>query len=197
MESKMRAAILTILEEMGTPVHRTKLVKLVYLAENIFYGHFGRTITGLDYMWDNHGPNAISNAIVKEAEKLVQQDFACMKTGTSMYGTENYMYSLGTKKTDLAQRLLEPIERQVLLDTVKRYRKYNVTEIVAESKKTSPFKNAHQYEVLQMEKSAEYANLVVTLKKDAQFMAAIIEGTKVGAEAEGKRLEEVKQKYGL
>lgn len=197
MESKMMAAILTVLEEMGTPVHRTKLVKLIYLAENIFYEHFGRTITGLVYMWDDHGPNAISNAIVKEAEKLVQQDFACMKTGTSIYGTENYMYSFGPKKTNMAEHLLEPIERQVLLDTVKRYRNYTITQIIAASKRTNPFKKAHQYEVLQMDKSSEYISLVETLKKDAQFMAAIAEGTKAGAEAEGLRLEEVRQKYGL
>jgi len=52
MESKVRAAILTVLGEMGTPVHRTKLVKLIYLAENLFYEHFGETITGFGYMRD-------------------------------------------------------------------------------------------------------------------------------------------------
>jgi len=197
MESKLKAAILTVLEEMGIPVHRTKLVKLIYLAEDIFYEHFGRTITGLGYMWDDHGPNAISNAIVKEAQKLVQQDFACMKTGTSMYGTENYLYSLGPKKSDMAEHLLEPIERQVLLDTVKRYRNYSVTQIVAASKRTTPFKKAHQYEVLQMGQSSEYVNLVETLKKDAQFMTALAEGTKANAEAEGISLGDFKQEYGL
>ncbi len=197
MGNKVKAAILTVLEEMGTPVHRTKLVKLIYLAENIFYEHFGRTITGLGYMWDDHGPNAISNAIVKEVQKLVQQDFACMKTGTSMYGTENYLYSLGPEKTDMAEHLLDSIERQVILDTVKRYRNYSIPKIVAESKRTSPFKKAHQYQVLQMDQSTEYVSLVGTLKKDAQFMAALAEGTKTNAEAEGIRLDEFKQKYGL
>ncbi len=197
MESKLKAAILTVLEEMGTSVHRTKLVKLIYLAENIFYEHFGRTITGLGYMWDDYGPNAISNAIVKEAQKLVQRDFVCMKTGTSMYGTENYLYSLGPEKTNMAERLLEPLERQVLIDTVKRYRNYSVTKIVATSKRTTPFKNAHQYQVLQMDQSCEYVSLVETLKKDAQFIATLAEGTKADAEAEGIRLDEFKHKYGL
>lgn len=197
MKSKVQAAILTVLGEMGTPVHRTKLVKLIYLAENLFYEHFGETITGLGYMWDEYGPNAISNAIVVEANKLVEEDFVCMKTGTSMYGTENYRYSLGPKKADIAESLLEPIERQVLLDTVKRYRNYGVTQIVAASKRTTPFKKTHQYRVLQMDQSSEYASLVETLKKDAQFMAALAEGTKANAEAEGIRLDEFKQKYGL
>jgi uncharacterized phage-associated protein len=197
MESKLKAAILTVLEEMGTPVHRTKLVKLIYLAENIFYEHFGRTITGLGYMWDDHGPNAMSNAIVKEAQKLVEQDFARMKIGTSMYGTENYLYSLGLKKTDMAKHLLDSIERQVLLDTVKRYRNYSITQIVAASKKTVPFKKAHQYQVLEMAQSSEYVSLVEALKKDAQFMAALAEGTKANAETEGVKLDEFRQKYGL
>ncbi len=197
MESKVKAAILTVLEEMGTHVHRTKLVKLIYLAENIFYEHFGRTITGLGYMWDDHGPNAISNAIVKESQKLVQQDFVCMKMGTSIYGTENYLYSLGPEKTDMAKSLLEPVERQVLLDTVKRYRNYSITQIVAASKRTTPFKKAHQYQVLQMDQSSEYVSLVETLKKDAQFMTALVEGTKANAEAEGISLGEFKQKHGL
>lgn len=142
MGDKMKAAILLVLDEMGDPVHRTKLVKLVYLAENMFYEHFGRTITGLTYMWDDHGPNAISNAVVKEAEKLVQQDLACMKTGTSIYGTENYLYSLGPKKSNMAERLLDPMERQVILDTVKRYRNYSITQIIAASKRTTPFKKS-------------------------------------------------------
>ena len=193
----MQAAILTVLEEMGMPVHRTKLVKLVYLAENIFYEHFGRTITGLGYMWDDHDPNAISNAIVKEAQKLVQRDFACMKTGTSMYGGENYLYSLGLKKTDMAKRLLEPMERQVLLDTVKRYRNYSVSQIVAASKRTAPFKGVRQYQVLRMERSSEYVALVERLGKDPKVVAAIREGTRAGAEAEGLALEAVRQRYGL
>lgn len=197
MERKLDAAILTILEEMETPVHRTKLVKLVYLAENIFYEHFGRTITGLDYMWDDHGPNAISNAIVKEAQNLVQRDFVRMKTGTSIYGTENYLYSLGPEKTNMAERLLEPLERQVLIDTVKRYRTYNITQIVAASKRTTPFQNTHQYQVLQMTQSYEYVSLVGTLKNDTEFMAALAEGTRADAEAEGVRLAELKHKYGL
>jgi len=199
MERKLEAAILTVLQEMGTPVHRSKLVKLIYLAENMFYEHFGRTITGLGYMWDDYGPNAVSNAIVKEAQKLVQRDFVCMKTGTSIYGTENYLYSLGPEKTNI-ERLtesLEPLERYVLIDTVKRYRDYNVTKIVAASKGTIPFKKARQYQVLQMEQSSEYVSLVQILQRDTGVMAAVAEGTKAGADAEGINLAEFKQKYGL
>jgi uncharacterized phage-associated protein len=197
MESKVQAAILTVLREMGTPVHRTKLVKLIYLAENLFYEHFGETITGLGYMWDEYGPNAISNAIVVEANKLVEEDFVCMKIGTSIYGTDNFLYSLGPRKAEPVKHSLSPIERQALLDTVKRYRDYSISQIVAVSKKTNPFKHARQYQVLQLNRSSEYLSLVETLKNNAEFMAVIAEETKADAEAEGMRLEEVKQRYGL
>jgi hypothetical protein len=195
--SKMMAAIMIVLEELGTPVHRTKLVKLIYLAENLFYEHEGSTITGLGYMWDNYGPNAISNAIVKEADKLVGEDFACVKTGNSMYGGENYLYSLGPKKTDKHKSLLSPFEIQVLRDTVRRYRDHSVQAIVSASKKTTPFKNTRQYDILEMKISPAYTRLIEILKGDAEFLSTIAGGVKVGAEAEGVTLEEVKLKYAL
>lgn len=195
--SKAMAVISMVLEEMGTPVHRTKLVKLVYLADTIFYEHFGKTITGLSYMWDDFGPNAISNAIVKEAEKLVDKDYACMKVGTSIYGSDNYLYSSGPKKLEISQELLSPLERQVIRDVVERYRSYNITQIVAASKRTEPFKTTHQYEVLKMNQSPEYLHLVEAIEGDTELMAEIREATRPGAESEGMRLQEVKQKYGL
>ncbi len=195
--SKAMAVISMVLEEIGTPVHRTKLVKLIYLADTIFYEHFGKTITGLDYMWDDFGPNAISNAIVKEAAKLAQQDYVSMKVGESIYGSENYMYSSGHKKLEIAEEFLSPLERQVIRDVVERYRGYSITQIVAASKRTDPFKTARQYEVLKMNQSSEYLHLVEAIKADTKLMAEIQEATRPGAESEGVRLQEVKQKYGL
>ena len=195
--SKTMAVISLVLEEMGEPVHRTKLVKLVYLADTLFYEHFGETITGLGYMWDDFGPNAISNAIVKEADKLVQEDYACMKIGMSIYGSENYMYSSGLKKLGIPDKLLNQLEKRVIKDIVERYRNYSITQIVAASKRTEPFKIAHQYEVLEMKQSSEYQELVKIIKSDAKLMAEIHEGIRPEAESEGMRLTEVKQKYGL
>jgi len=197
MVSKTMAVILAILEESGTPIHRTKLVKLTYLADNLFYEHFGMTITGLGYMWDDFGPNAISNAIVKESGKLADAEFACLKVGTSMYGSENYIYSIGPKRFEIPENLLSPLERQVIRDTVERYRNYSVTSIVSASKKTKPFKDALQYTVLKMTKSIEYQDLLDAVKLNTDFMAGIKEGLKASAESEGMRLQEVKQKYGL
>jgi uncharacterized phage-associated protein len=195
--SKTMAVVSLVLEEMGIPVHRTKLVKLVYLADVLFYEHFGETITDLGYMWDDFGPNAISNAIVKETDKLVKQDYACMKVGRSIYGSENYMYNSGPKKLKNGDKLLSPLERQVIRDTVERYRHYSIQQIVAASKRTNPFKTARQYEILRMNQSPEYTRLVEAITSDSQLMEEIKEAIRPGAESEGMRLQEVKQRYDL
>lgn len=195
--SKSMAVIWMILKELGEPVHRTKLVKLTYLADNLFYEHFGKTITGLYYMWDDYGPNAISNAIVKEAEKLVNQDYACMNVGTSIYGSESYIYKVGPKEMKIDDELLSQLERYVISDVVKRYRGYNISQIIAASKKTEPFKKAHQYEVLKMNQSSEYLRIKEAIENNTELMAEIQEAIRAGAESEGMPLQEVKQKYGL
>ena len=52
---------------------------------------------------------------------------------------------------------------------------YSVRDIVRASKKTEPFKNAEQYSVLKLKKSAEYENLMQDVKSDPDFMRAIEE----------------------
>ncbi|NQT74464.1 MAG: SocA family protein [Chloroflexi bacterium] len=194
---KIKAAILAILEDEGRIIHRTRLVKLVYLADNMHYEHFGETITGLKYMWDNHGPNAISNAIVKEADNLVNDDFICMQVGTSMYGGENFRYTKGTKSTDISKTKLSSMERQVLSDIVNQNKNKNLSEIVSVSKKTTPFKEASQYEVLKMSRLSKYQELIQSVRADTEFMNGVREGMGVGPKRGDKSLEEVKLLYGL
>lgn len=195
MVTKAMAAILTVLGEIKEPIHRTKLVKLIYMADNLYYEHFGKTITGFAYMWDDHGPNAVSNAVVKETDRLLDADFVCMKEGTSMYGSPNYLYSLGHKKAEIGG-LLSPLEVEVLRDTVARYGGYSVSSIVSASKKTKPFKDAQQYHVLKMKRSQAYVELIEAIKNDPQSMVAIKEALGAGEKAEGVWLKEAKQKYG-
>ena len=194
---KARAAIMTVLEASSEPVHRTRLVKLIYLADNIYYEHSGKTITGLSYMWDDFGPNAVSNAIVKEADNLVQDDYACMEVGTSMYGSESYIYSMGIKKSEIPDGVLDSLERQIILDTVNRFKSKNLGQVVAASKQSEPFKKASQYEVLEMSQSSHYKSLLDRITSDNKLMSEIKEVIAAGEKAEGMELQEVKQKYGL
>lgn len=168
------AMIVAVLQALGSPVHRTKLVKLVYLIDELFYQHFGRTMSGLDYMWDDFGPNTIGNAVVKEADRLALKGIVHIDPHPNYYGETSYLYSLERGKVGLAEKLSEA-DRYVVRDVVAHYGKYGVREIVKVSKQTEPFKNAKQYSVLKMNKSAQYEKLMQDVKSDPDFMKGIEE----------------------
>jgi hypothetical protein len=171
---KVNAMIVAVLQVLGTPVHRTKLVKLIYLIDELYYRHFGQTLTGLGYMWDDFGPNATGNAIVKEADRLALKGIVHMDPRPNYYGETSYLYSLERGKAGLAEKLSKA-ERYVVSDVVAHYAKYSVRDIVKASKQTEPFKAAKQYSVLELKKSAEYENLMQEVKSDADFMKGIEE----------------------
>ena len=174
---KVDATIVSVLQALGAPVHRTKLVKLIYLIDQLFYEHFGQTMTGLGYMWDDFGPNAIGNAIVKEADRLANKGIVHMDPRPNYYGETSYLYSLERGKAGLAEKLPEA-ERYVVRDVVAHYAKYGVRDIVRVSKQTEPFKNAEQYSVLKMKRSAEYENLMQDVKSDPDFIKGIEEAAR-------------------
>ncbi len=169
---KVHATIAAVLQALGTSVHRTKLVKLIYLIDELFYEHFGRTLTGLAYMWDDFGPNAIGNAVVKEADRLALKGIVHIDPRLNYYGETSYLYSLEPKKTSLVEKLSEA-ERYVIRDVVAHYGKYGVRDIVRISKRTEPFKNTEQYSVLKMKKSVEYEKLMQDVKSDPDFMKGV------------------------
>jgi len=171
---KADATIVAILEAHGAPVHRTKLVKLVYLIDELYHEHFGRTITGLSYMWDDFGPNAIGNAIVKEADRLAIKGILHIEPYPNYYGETSYLYNLERLDTGLAEKLPEA-ERYVIRDVVAHYAKKSVRDIVRASKQTESFKDAQKYSVLKLKKSAEYEKLMQDVKSDPDFMRGIKE----------------------
>lgn len=171
---RVEAVIVAVLQASGTPVHRTKLVKLVYLIDELFYEHFGQTMTGLSYVWDDFGPNAIGNAVVKEADRLVLRDIVHIDPRPNYYGETSYLYSLERGRAELVEKLSEA-DRYVIRDVVGHYVKYGVRDIVRVSKQTEPFKTAEQYGVLKMKKSAEYEKLIEDVKNTPDFMKGIEE----------------------
>lgn len=165
-----------VLITLGAPVHRTKLVKLIYLIDELFYRHFGRTMTGLDYMWDDFGPNAVGNAIVKEADNLVSKGIVHIKPYPNIYGETSYLYSLEEGGISLAEEVPQD-EYYVIRDVVAHHGKYSVRDIVRVSKKTESFKNTEQYSLLKMEKSADYEKLLEAVQKDSDFVNGIKEAS--------------------
>jgi uncharacterized phage-associated protein len=168
------STIVAVLRELGRPVHRTKLVKLIYLIDELYYRHFGDTMTGLNYMWDDFGPNAIGNAIVKKADRLALKGIVHIDPRPNVYGETSYLYSLEKGKEKLAEKLSEA-EQYVIRDVVAQYRNYGVRDIVKISKQTESFKNAEQYSLIKMKKSAEYEKLMEDVKSDPDFIKGIEE----------------------
>lgn len=175
---RVDAVIVTVLQACGASVHRTKLVKLIYFIDELFYQHFGGTMTGLSYMWDDFGPNTIGNAVVKEADHLALKGVVRIDPRLNYYGETSYLYSLERGKAGLAEKLSEA-ERYVIRDVVAHYGRCSVRDIVRISKQTEPFKNAEQYSVLKMEKSAEYEKLIEEVKSDPDFMKSIEEAVQM------------------
>jgi uncharacterized phage-associated protein len=171
---KVDSTIVAVLEELGERVHRTKLVKLIYLIDELFYRHFGQTLTGLSYMWDDFGPNAIGNAVVKEADRLALKGVVHIDPYLNYYGETSYLYSLERKKPRLAGKLSET-ERYVIRDVVAHYGKYGIKAIVKVSKQTESFTTARQYDIIKMKKSTEYEKLIQDVKNDPDFMKGIEE----------------------
>lgn len=145
------AVILTLLAAIKRPTPATKLVKLVYFVDYIYFKHYGRTLTGFQYQWDHFGPNALGHAIVTETENLVLKDEVKVILERNIYGgtTEKFSQVPGTVIPWLS---LEA--EMVVQDVIQQYAHLSVQSIIAKSKQTAPFKDAVQYQLLTMEQSA-------------------------------------------
>ncbi len=195
--TKLQAVILAFAQELGQPIHKTKLVKLVYLLDNLFCEHVGRTLTGMEYMWDNYGPNAISNAIVKEADALANAAVLHARDSVSMYGTESRTYE-AYSLTPVAKELpLDFTEREFVGKIVKQYGSLGVSAIVAESKRTAPFKGATQYQRLEMKQREDLAEFRRKLEATPGYLESLDEAVEIILEGEKggrwKTLEEIEE----
>ena len=188
---KTRAAILGILALMGRKTQRTKLVKLIYLADNTFFESLSRTLTGNIYMWDHYGPNAVGNAIVGEADAMVNSGELRMSVHTSAYGGDTYEYWVDSPD-EVWRRVqgdLDAGESQILMDVVREYGRLNVNSIVKRSKETYPFVGAKQYGLLKMQQSRRAQEVQRMLASNGEFMEEAAIGIRE-AQAEVWGLEE-------
>jgi hypothetical protein len=147
-----QAVILRVLKELGRPVHTTKLVKLVYLVDYLYYQQFGRTLTGFQYMWDHYGPNALGHGIAAEAGKLAQKGMVRCVSYENVYGGVASDYSLAPG-AEISS--LNPEAEVIIRDIVKQYGKLSVPAITAAAKRTAPFREAAQYSLLKMNRTSK------------------------------------------
>ena len=192
---KIDAVIIEVLKKEGRPTHRTRLVKLVYLIDHIYHRHFGQTLTGLSYMWDYFGPNAVSNAIVDRGDRLCTQKLLHLTRTPNQYGDFSYLYSLETP--DVASPVeLEPAALLIIDDVVRKYRNSTLEQLVRASKRTEPFRRARPFEVLKMEKSSTYEDLEKDIEADPQFSADIRESIEHPSDGTTFTIHELEALYG-
>src|SRR4030043_1770041 len=91
---KLQGMIIHVLTLLERPLYRTEIVKFVYMIDEMYYRHFGETITGIKYKWDNYGPNSEDDLIVKIADELVNSGIVHMSTEPNQYGGTSYLYKL-------------------------------------------------------------------------------------------------------
>ena len=156
---------------LGKRVSRTQIVKFVYLADNLFYESTGKTITDTQYIWDHYGPNSVDNGIVDATNQLVAEGQICRAVG-SYKGGHTYYYWVNDsqaiwRKTASA---LSEVECQVVRDIARNYGRYNASDLANLSKRTKPFENAEQYEILRFKQSERVKELQNILASSEDFM---------------------------
>jgi uncharacterized phage-associated protein len=133
--------------QTGRPLHRTQLVKLVYLTDYIYSQHTGQTLTGTRYRWDRYGPNAKGNQIVIKADMLAEADRLKITEDLTPGGSFKFLYEPGPfPRAHRFDVLAEAIITKVIQD----YGRLSWKEITEESKKTKPFRTAKSGEDLDL-----------------------------------------------
>ena len=166
---KADAALLGILWSVGKEVFRTKLVKLTYLLDDLSYRHDYVTLTGFDYQWDNYGPNAVGNQIIKRLDCLVGMGLVYMRQATTPQGSPVFWYSI-SDKVDFSEIPLT-VHDWVLIDvTVREYGDMNRSQIVRASKLTLPMQNATQFQQLEFRRDPKIEALKEKLYADPDFI---------------------------
>lgn len=146
-----RAVILRTLAELDKPVNTTRLVKLVYLMDYLHFQFYGRTMTGLKYMWDHFGPNAVGHAIADEANSLAREGKVRVTAEPNIHGGYTIFFAK-EPNNDLSQ--LAPAAQMILCDVLAQYGRLSTEAITKKAKETAPFKSARQYDLLEMRQSA-------------------------------------------
>ena len=125
-------------ERSAKRIYRTALVKLVYFVDYFYSQHTGRTLTGFDYFWDNYGPNAKGNRIVKSAEKPGKR-IRILK-GQTPSGNPTFEYQADENAPRVS--LDDALGEQIIRDVISQYGSLNWSEIVAASKETIPVRRS-------------------------------------------------------
>lgn len=144
--------ILRVLEELGTGVYRTNLVKLVYFIDYIYSQHEGRTLTGLAYQFDHYGPNTLDDELVEDADALAKEHVIRHEARPEManeFGQAAHVYQFNPAT---AVDRLDPLAEAIIADVVAKYGHLSAGAIAEASKQTAPFNEAYRRQLLRFPK---------------------------------------------
>ena len=189
---KEEAVILGLLSQLQGATGRTKLVKLVYLVDNLWAEHAGRPLTGYRYHWDNYGPNAVGNQIVATLDRLGDSGLLRSSQGSTPYGGPAYYYR-ASQTCDPTELPLSPDEWMFIQSITKRFGKLNRESVVKVAKATLPMKNAAQGDVLVLEANPDIEAIQRRVLSNADLMAQVDES--LHSDDPGISLEELKASY--
>ena len=148
-EARSNKVILRVLAGVGRPIASTQLVKLVYLVDYTHFQHYGETLTGFEYDWDNFGPNAKGHAIISEANALAADGEQVVGTSEpNIYGgqTNRFRFTPAAQPPQLSN-----VGEMIVDDIIAQYGRLSVRAITRVSKQTAPFESAKQFSSLHMD----------------------------------------------
>lgn len=171
-------------------VYRTALVKLVYLVDYVYAQHTGKTVTGFDYAWDDHGPNAVGNAIVKRADSLKLFPFESIdiETGVTPSGNPKFLYRV--RDAGETKKLPDELAERIISDVVGKYARLNWAEIVAAAKQTQPVLRAKQGDRLDLAADPRTARQI-------EAIGTRLSEKRYDRKRPGVSLSQLKERYGF
>jgi len=139
MSDKLRDVIYYFADKLNIIESRTKLVKLLYLADVKAKEKLGRTITGLRYIYHFYGPYApeiIEKALEMDGEEIRE-----------IYNPffDRYEYHRGEKEREVN---LDPGEIEILNEVIEKYGRKSTNDVKEAAYNTEQMKRANPGEII-------------------------------------------------
>lgn len=142
---KLKECLIYFVFRHSRNIQRTKLFKLVYLADLLSYQRRGRTITEVDYISYDYGPwSPLFYTALEEAPEIAE------RLGVSSFGDISYTYRGTVTQYEFKHLASEDVE--LLKEIDEQWAKRNLRDILNEVYSTPPFKATHFGEVIDFSK---------------------------------------------
>lgn len=140
MNRKLKDTILYILSKSEFSITKTRLVKLIYLADLFSKQKKGKTITDVRYNYYYYGP--FSKLIVEELDKLVAEKVIEERHVASQQGKKYLVYSTYNKVATFPS--LEQDDLGILESVLQKYGSIDFKDLIAYVYETEPIKKNYQ-----------------------------------------------------